>query len=84
LVIHDKIIVDSYETNQIPLQNRTGMSQQTLLHLKSIANKSDDPFMRPLARWFQVEARLPLPYGVFYNTENYEYEQAFQLTKKHY
>jgi hypothetical protein len=31
---------------------------------------------------FQVEELAPLPNGVFINTENYEYEQAFQLTKE--
>jgi hypothetical protein len=48
-------------------------------------NKSDDPFMQALASGgFQVEelARLHYPDGVFINTETYEYEQAFQLTKE--
>ena len=47
-------------------------------------NKSDDPFMQALASGgFQVEelARLHYPNGVFINTENYEYDKAFQLTK---
>ena len=47
-------------------------------------NKSDDPFMQALASGgFQVEelARLHYPSGVFIDTENYEYDQAFQLTK---
>jgi hypothetical protein len=34
---------------QIPLQNRTGMSQQTLLLLKKYKQQSDDPFMQALA-----------------------------------
>jgi hypothetical protein len=48
-------------------------------------NKSDDPFMQALAKGgFQVEelARLHYPEGVFINTENYEYDEAFQLTTK--
>jgi hypothetical protein len=48
-------------------------------------NKSDDPFMQALASGgFQVEelARLHYPDGVFINTENYEYDQAFQLTQE--
>jgi hypothetical protein len=48
-------------------------------------NKNDDPFMQALASGgFQVEelARLHYPNGVFINTETYEYEQAFQLTKE--
>lgn len=48
-------------------------------------NKSDDPFMQALASGgFQVEelARLHYPNGVFINTENYEYEKAFLLTKE--
>jgi hypothetical protein len=47
-------------------------------------NKSEDPFMQALASGgFQVEAlaRLHYPNGVFINTENYEYDKAFQLTK---
>ena len=47
-------------------------------------NKSDDPFMQALASGgFQVEelARLHYPDGIFINTENYEYDKAFQLTK---
>ena len=48
-------------------------------------NKSDDPFMRALASGgFQVEelARLHYPNGVFIDTENFEYEKAFQLTQE--
>jgi len=48
-------------------------------------NKSDDPFMQALASGgFQVEelARLHYPNGIFINTENYEYDKAFQLTKE--
>lgn len=48
-------------------------------------NKNDDPFMQALASGgFQVEelARLHYPNGVFINTKNYEYDQAFQLTKE--
>lgn len=48
-------------------------------------NKSDDPFMKALASGgFQVEelARLHYPHGIFIDTENYEYDKAFQLTKE--
>ena len=48
-------------------------------------NKSDDPFMRALASGgFQVEelARLHYPNGVFIDTENFEYDKAFQLTQE--
>lgn len=48
-------------------------------------NKSDDPFMQALASGgFQVEAlaRLHYPNGVFIDTENFEYNEAFRLTKE--
>lgn len=48
-------------------------------------NKSDDPFMKALASGgFQVEelARLHYPHGIFIDTENYEYDKAFQLTQE--
>ena len=48
-------------------------------------NKSDDPFLKALAKGgFQVEelARLHYPNGIFINTENYEYDKAFQLTNE--
>ncbi|WP_367752493.1 DUF2779 domain-containing protein [Flavobacterium sp. WC2430] len=48
-------------------------------------NKSDDPFMKALASGgFQVEelARLHYPQGIFIDTENYEYDKAFQLTQE--
>ena len=47
-------------------------------------NKNEDPFLKALANGgFQVEelARLQYPNGIFINTENYEYEKAFQLTQ---
>lgn len=47
-------------------------------------NKNEDPFLKALANGgFQVEelARLHYPNGIFINTENYEYEKAFQLTQ---
>ncbi len=46
--------------------------------------KNEDSFLQALAKGgFQVEefARLHYPNGVFINTEPYEYEKAFQLTK---
>jgi hypothetical protein len=48
-------------------------------------NKSEDPFLQALASGgFQVEelARLHYPYGIFIDTENYEYDKAVQLTKE--
>ena len=48
-------------------------------------NKSEDPFLQALASGgFQVEelARLHYPNGIFINTENYEYDKAFQLTQE--
>lgn len=48
-------------------------------------NKNEDPFLKALANGgFQVEelARLHYPNGIFINTENYEYEKAFQLTQE--
>ncbi|MDP3946534.1 MAG: DUF2779 domain-containing protein [Lutibacter sp.] len=48
-------------------------------------NKNEDPFLKALANGgFQVEelARLHYPNGIFINTENYEYEKAFQLTQQ--
>ena len=48
-------------------------------------NKIDDPFMKALANGgFQVEelARLYYPNGIFIDTENHEYDKAFQLTKE--
>ena len=47
--------------------------------------KNDDSFLQALAKGgFQVEelARLHYPNGIFINTENYEYEKAFQLTQE--
>jgi hypothetical protein len=47
--------------------------------------KSENPFLKALASGgFQVEelARLHYPNGIFINTENYEYEKAFQLTQE--
>jgi hypothetical protein len=53
---------------------------------KQYANqKNTDSFLQALAKGgFQVEelARLHYPNGIFINTENYEYEKAFQLTKE--
>jgi hypothetical protein len=53
---------------------------------KNYANKKiDDSFLQALAKGgFQVEelARLHYPNGIFINTENYEYEKAFQLTQE--
>lgn len=53
---------------------------------KEYANKkSEDTFMMALAKGgFQVEelARLHYPDGLFINTEHYEYEKAFNLTKE--
>ena len=53
---------------------------------KSYANKkSEDTFLLALAKGgFQVEelARMHYPGGVFIDTENYEYEKAFQLTQE--
>jgi hypothetical protein len=53
---------------------------------KEYANKkADDSFLQALANGgFQVEelARLHYPNGIFINTENYEYEKAFQLTQE--
>ena len=53
---------------------------------KSYANKkSEDTFLLALARGgFQVEelARMHYPGGVFIDTENYEYEKAYQLTQE--
>ncbi len=50
-----------------------------------INKKMDDSFLQALAKGgFQVEelARLHYPNGIFINTENYEYEKAFQLTQE--
>ena len=47
--------------------------------------KIDDSFLQALAKGgFQVEelARLHYPNVIFINTENYEYEKAFQLTQE--
>jgi len=47
--------------------------------------KSENSFLKALASGgFQVEelARLHYPNGIFINTENYEYEKAFQLTQE--
>lgn len=47
--------------------------------------KSENPFLKALASGgFQVEelARLHYTNGIFINTENYEYEKAFQLTQE--
>jgi hypothetical protein len=53
---------------------------------KSYANKkSEDTFLLALAKGgFQVEelARMHYPGGMFIDTENYEYEKAFQLTQE--
>ena len=53
---------------------------------KNYTNKKmDDSFLQALAKGgFQVEelARLHYPNGIFINTENYEYEKAFQLTQE--
>lgn len=53
---------------------------------KQFANqKNADSFLQALAKGgFQVEelARLHYPNGIFINTENYEYEKAFQLTQE--
>ena len=53
---------------------------------KSYVNKkSEDTFLLALARGgFQVEelARMHYPGGLFIDTENYEYEKAFQLTQE--
>lgn len=48
-------------------------------------NKNEDPFLKALANGgFQVEqlARIHYPNGIFINTENYEYEKAFELTQQ--
>jgi hypothetical protein len=68
LVIHYKLTIDSYETiNQIPLQNRTGMSlTNSFTSKKEYQTIKSDPFMQALASGgFQVEelARLH-PNGV--------------------
>lgn len=47
-------------------------------------NKNEDTFLEALANGgFQVEAlaRLHYPFGIFIDTENYEYDKAVQLTK---
>ena len=53
---------------------------------KEYANKkAEDTFLKALAQGgFQVEelARLHYPDGIFINTENYQYEKAFSLTKE--
>jgi hypothetical protein len=49
-----------------------------------VNQKNEDSFLQALAKGgFQVEelARLHYPGGIFINTEPYEYEKAFQLTK---
>lgn len=48
-------------------------------------NKNEDPFLKALANGgFQVEelARLHYQNGIFINTENFEYEKAFNLTQE--